>query len=179
DGEDSNSRMELTSSINDGVVTINCVESENDKEIINVTITVEPVELTDIEVPTDNVYSVGDKEQLKAYIESADVDGFFANIKSVLGDELYEKLFGEEDEDEDENDPVVDPDDIDSDITPLSKSLDTANVVKNTADGGKSDGANNKTTTTNKDASPNTGATGITFAIAALAGCPILISKKK
>ncbi|MBQ9375352.1 MAG: hypothetical protein IJU04_03315, partial [Ruminococcus sp.] len=114
DGEDSNSRMELTSSINDGVVTINCVESENDKEISNVTITVEPVEPTDIEIPTENIYSVGDKEQLKAYIESADVDGFFANLKSVLGDELYEKLFGEEDEDEDENDPVVDPDDIDS-----------------------------------------------------------------
>lgn len=134
------------------------------------TLTGEKTVPTDIQIPTENVYSMGNIQDIAEFAASSDLDGFMMNLKNVLGDELFEWLFGEI-----PYDPNIDPD---SKTDPVDDSnVDDSGVI--TVKKPSSD-SKNSNSNANTDKSPNTGAaTGVSLAAVLLAGISVVITKKK
>ncbi|MBR6103038.1 MAG: hypothetical protein IKP95_11460 [Ruminococcus sp.] len=61
---------------------------------------------SDVEIPTGTAYKL-DEEGLKAYLESCNTDGFMANVKSAVGEDVLNKLTGNR------NNNVIEDDDDD------------------------------------------------------------------
>lgn len=170
DGEVYKSSSVITFDCNSDKLNLLYVTTEDGKEVMSLTLTGEKVEITDIEIPTEKVYSIGNQEDFAAYVESADFEGFMTNLKNVLGDELFEELFGEFEIAEPETGDNSDTDDSKADVIVTTKTETSKNTNS------KSDSSKN----TNQDKSPDTGVTaGISFAVVALAGMALVVSKKK
>ena len=125
--------------------------------------------------PTENVYSFADSADLMEYMSGCDFEGFMANVKNVLGEELYtiiEEMFAYEDDFEGGDDyweeeilPAPAPED--------SKADDTSKVDNN-----KNNANANKNTGSDRPA--NTGvASGLAAVTLALAGAAVVIRKKR
>jgi hypothetical protein len=117
-----------------------------------------------VTLDTANAYNLLDEDKLAAYLENANVDEFEAHAKAVLGDALYELIFGEDDS---ESDPAP------------SESTDgnSSDVSASSSSGGTSGGTSAKSS----DSSPETGAAaGVAAAtILLFAAAGITVSKKK
>lgn len=160
----------ITSNSTSDKLDITLTQSDNGKETLSMTLTGEKTVPTDIQIPTENVYSMGNIQDIAEFAASSDLDGFMMNLKNVLGDELFELLFGEMSFDPDidsdsKNDPGNDSNVADS---------GTVTVKKPSSD---SKGSNSNA---NNDKSPDTGAvTGVSLAAVLLAGISVVITKKK
>lgn len=65
----------------------------NDKSYVTVAVTSNKTEASDITIPSgDNIYDATNEEQLNTYLSGIDSNKFMENLKSALGDELYNKL---------------------------------------------------------------------------------------
>lgn len=88
---------------------------------LTMTVTGQETDASDITVPSDNIFSL-DESGLESYMATCKTDEFLADIKSALGDELYNEMFGNDELsydddylDYDYEDDITDEDD-DSDI---------------------------------------------------------------
>ncbi len=52
---------------------------------------------SDITVPTGTMYNMADEAGMDSYLEGCDVEGWQASVKSIVGDELYDEIFGSQD----------------------------------------------------------------------------------
>lgn len=160
----------ITSNSTSDKLDITLTQSDNGKETLSMTLTGEKTVPTDIQIPTENVYSMGNIQDIAEFAASSDLDGFMLNLKNVLGDELFELLFGEMSFDPDiDSDSKTDPGN-DSNVADSG----TVTVKKPSSD---SKGSNSNA---NNDKSPDTGAvTGVSLAAVLLAGISVVITKKK
>lgn len=160
----------ITSNSTSDKLDITLTQSDNGKETLSMTLTGEKTVPTDIQIPTENVYSMGNIQDIAEFAASSDLDGFMLNLKNVLGDELFELLFGEMSFDPDidsdsKNDPGNDSNVADS----------GAVTVKKPSSDSKGSNSN-----ANNDKSPDTGAvTGVSLEAVLLAGISVVITKKK
>lgn len=51
-------------------------------------------EASDVTVPTGTIYDAADETQLDEYLGTCDIEGFEANLKNALGEELYNEIMG-------------------------------------------------------------------------------------
>lgn len=68
----------------------------NGQNAVKMTVTSKKTEASDVEMPgTDaKVYNALDDNDMNQYLESCDVEGFNNKMKSVLGDKMYNDIFG-------------------------------------------------------------------------------------
>lgn len=160
----------ITSNSTSDKLDITLTQSDNGKETLSMTLTGEKTVPTDIQIPTENVYSMGNIQDIAEFAASSDLDGFMMNLKNVLGDELFELLFGEMSFDPDiDSDSKTDPGN-DSNVADSG-----AVTVKKPSSDSKGSNSN-----ANNDKSPDTGAvTGVSLAAVLLAGISVVITKKK
>lgn len=83
-----------------------------------VNLTAQETDASDITIPTGTMYSISDDAQMEQYANSIDADGWVANLQTILGDELYNAIFGvdyfgEDDYDYDYDDYGLDDYDLD------------------------------------------------------------------
>ena len=65
----------------------------NGKQFMAMSVTGNETEASDVTVPSgDKIYDITNDDQMNAYLESCDSTGFEANVKKVLGDDLYNML---------------------------------------------------------------------------------------
>lgn len=148
-------------------------ESEDGVEVISATLTGKRVEPDDIEIPTENVYSLANEDDIVKYVASSDLSGFMANLKNVLGEDLFNEWFATiPDDSEPDN-----PDNNDSVIISESKNDDSQNDKVTTSS--KSDSNKNPNNNSDNDKSPNTSAAGVSVVGIALAGLAVVLSKRK
>lgn len=90
----------------------------NGKQFITMAVTGNKTEASDITVPSgDKIYDMTNDDQMNTYLAGCDSDGFVANVKKVLGDEVYNMLVNAEGDLESDYDDYGDYDDYDlSDI---------------------------------------------------------------
>lgn len=153
----------ITSSSTADKININYVKSQNGNEIMSLTLTGEKTVPNDIMIPTENVYSMGSLSDIAEYAASSDLQGFLMNLKNVLGDELFNELFGE---------MMIDPEPV-----PDSE-LDSTDKPNSSGNGDVT--SKKPVSDSNKDKSPDTGsAVGISLAAVILTGFAVIASKKK
>lgn len=123
----------------------------------------------DVTLETEGAYNALDESELDAYLSNADTEGFLANAKEVLGEDLYDLLFGGEDTDPDSSIPDNSSESSSSDNVTVSTTTSTTTSVTQT------------TTTTAKsgDSSPETGAAAGAAAAVLLAAAGAVALKKK
>lgn len=153
----------ITSSSTADKINITYVKSQNGNEIMSLTLTGEKTVPNDIMIPTENVYSMGSLSDIAEYAASSDLQGFLMNLKNVLGDELFNELFGE---------MMIDPEpvpDSEPDSTDKPDSSGNGDVT-----------SKKPVSDSDKDKSPDTGsAAGISLAAVILTGFAVIASKKK
>ena len=90
----------------------------NGKQFVTMSVTGNKTEASDITVPSgDKIYDMTNDDQMNTYLAGCDSDGFVANVKKVLGDEVYNMLVNAEGDLESDYDDYGDYDDYDfSDI---------------------------------------------------------------
>lgn len=69
--------------------------SESGTDYMTVKLTGEATDASDITVPSDNIYSL-DEAGMESYLSTCNTDAFLENVKSALGDELYNAMFANE-----------------------------------------------------------------------------------
>lgn len=89
----------------------------NGQSFVTVKFVGSKTEASDITVPSgDKIYDVTDDNAMDTYLKGCDTDGFMSNIKSAIGDELYNSLFASDtkltDDDYDLSDFDLDTDDF-------------------------------------------------------------------
>ena len=62
----------------------------------SVKVDMQKTDASDITVPSGTTYKFADQESIQKYTESCDVEGWKAECKKTLGDELYTQFFGAE-----------------------------------------------------------------------------------
>ena len=130
---------------------------------MSLTLTGEKTVPNDIMIPTENVYSMGSLSDIAEYAASSDLQGFLMNLKNVLGDELFNELFGE---------MMIDPEPV-----PDSE-LDSTDKPNSSGNGDVT--SKKPVSDSDKDKSPDTGsAVGISLAAVILTGFAVIASKKK
>lgn len=117
----------------------------------------------DVTLETEGAYNALDEAELDAYLSNADAEGFLANAKEVLGEDLYNLIFGGEDIDPDSSIP-----DNSSDNVTVSTTTSTTTTVTTTT-----------TTTKSGDPSPETGAAAGAVTAVLLAAAGVVVLKKK
>lgn len=153
----------ITSSSTADKINITYVKSQNGNEIMSLTLTGEKTVPNDIMIPTENVYSMGSLSDIAEYAASSDLQGFLMNLKNVLGDELFNELFGE---------MMIDPEPV-PDSEP-----DSTNKPDSSGNGDVT--SKKPVLDSDKDKSPDTGsAVGISLAAVILTGFAVIASKKK
>lgn len=153
----------ITSSSTADKINITYVKSQNGNEIMSLTLTGEKTVPNDIMIPTENVYSMGSLSDIAEYAASSDLQGFLMNLKNVLGDELFNELFGE---------MMIDPEPV-----PDSE-LDSTDKPNSSGNGDVT--SKKPVSDSDKDKSPDTGsAVGISLAAVILTGFAVIASKKK
>ncbi len=86
----------------------------NGKQFVTMAITGNKTEASDITVPSgDKIYDMTNDDQMNTYLAGCDSDGFVANVKKVLGDEVYNMLVNAEGDLESDYDDYGDYDDYD------------------------------------------------------------------
>lgn len=60
----------------------------------------EKTDASDIELPTGKTYSMTDESDMEKYISSCDIEKFTGNVNTILGEELYNNLFGAQEYDD-------------------------------------------------------------------------------
>lgn len=69
----------------------------NGKQVVTMAVTGNKTEASDITVPSgDKIYDITNDDQMNTYLAGCDSDGFVANVKKVLGDEVYNMLVNAE-----------------------------------------------------------------------------------
>ena len=69
----------------------------NGKQFVTMAVTGNKTEASDITVPSgDKIYDMTNDDQMNTYLAGCDSDGFVANVKKVLGDEVYNMLVNAE-----------------------------------------------------------------------------------
>lgn len=86
----------------------------NGKQFVTMAVTGNKTEASDITVPSgDKIYDMTNDDQMNTYLAGCDSDGFVANVKKVLGDEVYNMLVNAEGDFESDYDDYGDYDDYD------------------------------------------------------------------
>ena len=86
----------------------------NGKQFVTMSVTGNKTEASDITVPSgDKIYDMTNDDQMNTYLAGCDSDGFVANVKKVLGDEVYNMLVNAEGDLESDYDDYGDYDDYD------------------------------------------------------------------
>ena len=86
----------------------------NGKQFVTMAVTGNKTEASDITVPSgDKIYDITNDDQMNTYLAGCDSDGFVANVKKVLGDEVYNMLVNAEGDLESDYDDYGDYDDYD------------------------------------------------------------------
>ena len=86
----------------------------NGKQFVTMAVTGNKTEASDITVPSgDKIYDMTNDDQMNTYLAGCDSDGFVANVKKVLGDEVYNMLVNAEGDLESDYDDYGDYDDYD------------------------------------------------------------------
>lgn len=109
--------FEMSSASTEDALDLGFEAGFNGKKIGNIKITGNKTEASDITVPDANAktYDPTDEAQLEEYLAGADTEGFLNNVKSALGDELYNELFDSGYDYDDDYDYDWDDDDWDWD----------------------------------------------------------------
>lgn len=186
DEEPYKSVLDFTSNSTEDKLDLSLNISQDDEDIMTISLTGEEIDPVDVVIPSENVYSLADSAELTKFMSTCDFDGFMENIKNVLGDDLYSlfvDIFSEgsaEGEDPDSSDPDSEDEPDAVDPTPTTN---TDSDTDKGADSDKNKGSNSKSSVTTKsgnDKSVNTGATaGLAIVSIALAGIAVMVSKKK
>lgn len=121
----------------------------------------------DFTLETEGAYNALDEAELDEYLSNADAEGFLANAKEVLGEDLYNLIFGEDDTDPDSSIPDNSSDSSSSDSVTASVTTSTTTTVTTT------------TTAKSSDSSPETGAAAGAAAAVLIAAAGAVVLKKK
>ena len=90
----------------------------NGKQFVTMAVTGNKTEASDITVPSgDKIYDMTNDDQMNTYLAGCDSDGFVANVKKVLGDEVYNMLVNAEGDLESDYDDYDDYDLSDIDMS--------------------------------------------------------------
>ncbi len=117
---------EMITNVSDTDMSLTATVGYNGDEMLTLTFDGKQTEASDIDVPTGETFDITDDEQINKYLETVDTESFLANLKQVLGEEIYDLFVGsadnydiEDDFDFDDDDEYdfgdVDYDDIDFD----------------------------------------------------------------
>lgn len=85
---------EIASNSTEDNIDVKMSVGYNGKDMVTTTITSNKTEASDVKIPDGKIYNYSDQAQLDEYLNGCDVEGFKANAKSVLGDELFNDMFG-------------------------------------------------------------------------------------
>lgn len=102
--EDESLWWELASNSKSDNVDVTMELGYNGESMMTISVTSEATEASDVTVPSGKIFDYSDEAQLDEYLEGCDVDGLAENAKSVLGEELYDELFGTPSYDWDDDD---------------------------------------------------------------------------
>ena len=95
----------------------------NGKQFVTMSVTGNKTEASDITVPSgDKIYDMTNDDQMNTYLAGCDSDGFVANVKKVLGDEVYNMLVNAEGDLESDYDDYGDYDYDDYDFSDIDLS---------------------------------------------------------
>ena len=115
DADGHNVAMSFTSNSTADKTDLLYTASMDSKKMFDIAFVLEQTDASDITIPTDAIaIDLETGAGSDTYAATFDLDGFQANLKSTLGDELYNKMFGAKDY-------VVD------DTTPVTGTLTTTN----------------------------------------------------
>ncbi|MBQ6674968.1 MAG: hypothetical protein IJM75_02455 [Ruminococcus sp.] len=115
DADGHNVAMSLTSNSTADKTDLLYTASMDSKKMFDIAFVLEQTDASDITIPTDAIaIDLETGAGSDTYAATLDLDGFQANLKSTLGDELYNKMFGAKDY-------VID------DTTPVTGTLTTTN----------------------------------------------------
>lgn len=85
---------EMISNTSDSDMSMSATVGFNGDVMFTLTFEGKKTEASDVELPTGQTYDVTDEAQLQQYLESVNTEGFLANLKQVLGDEIYNAIIG-------------------------------------------------------------------------------------
>ena len=107
----------------------------NGQNAVKMTVTSKKTEASDVEMPGADakVYNALDDNDMNQYLESCDVEGFNNKMKSVLGDKMYNDIFGGgmtgggyDDYDYDDDSSEIDWDALEKEIAAMEESTSKA-----------------------------------------------------
>lgn len=85
----------LTSNSTDTKTDLTVSALMNSQKMFDVNFLLEETDASDITVPTDSIeINLNDGTGAKEYAATIDIEGFEANLKDALGDELFDEIFG-------------------------------------------------------------------------------------
>lgn len=106
--EEDELRMVLTSDSDAEKSDVTVEFKYNDESMFTVDMESVTTNATDITIPTGTIYDALDEAQLEEYANSCDLEGFTANLKEVLGEELYSMFMSSTEDDDYYNDEYID-----------------------------------------------------------------------
>ena len=86
--------MSCTLDVSGNQGTITYTGSAEGQSIGTITVKVEETNASDISVPTGTMYNFTNEEELRKYADGCDVEGWQNKLKTALGDELFNQIFG-------------------------------------------------------------------------------------
>lgn len=78
---------------------LSCSLGMGDVDYVTVAMTCEKTDASDITLPTGTMYNMTNEDDMKKYMSSCDINKFTENIKTALGDELYNAIMSDSDDD--------------------------------------------------------------------------------
>lgn len=78
---------------------LSCSLGMGDVDYVTLAMTCEKTDASDITLPTGTMYNMTNEDDMKKYMSSCDVNKLTENIKSALGEELYNAIISDSDDD--------------------------------------------------------------------------------
>ncbi len=94
DGEEL-SKITMNMDANADTAKMNMAMITKGKDLGTFDVNVQKTDASDVKIPEGKAYKMTDENEMKAYLESCDIESFKANVKDALGEELFAKLFPE------------------------------------------------------------------------------------
>ena len=92
---DENPAIELVSASTDDKLDLSLIVTESGKDYITVKVTGEATDASDITLPSGDIFTFNE-EGMNSYLNTCDTDAFTENLKSALGDDLYNDMFADD-----------------------------------------------------------------------------------
>ena len=105
DYDDENVKFTVSLAGNENSADFALEISEDDEKLFGLTVSAESADYTEPEIPTENIYSLLDDEEVKEYLRTVDMNKFRDNVenaRSALGDDFADDLIEFADEIEEE-----------------------------------------------------------------------------